>query len=80
MHTYPNSAKNNIFINLGKPAEKSGTIKLLDMNGRVVLTEHVPPGYQIYQIGIEHLNRGIYILYWYESDQFRGLNKIVKTE
>jgi hypothetical protein len=80
LHTYPNPAKDNIYINLAKPSENPGTIRLLDMNGRVVLTEHVPPGYQIYQIGIEHLNRGIYILYWYESDQFRGLNKIVKTE
>jgi hypothetical protein len=80
LHVYPNPAKNSFFVNLGTTTDHAGRFDLLDMNGRVVMTEKVPPGYQVYQIDIQHLNRGIYILHWYESGRHVGFQKIVKTE
>ena len=80
LHVYPNPFKDVLFVNLGRTTENSGMLRLVDMNGREVLAEQVPPGYQIYQMELPILNRGIYILYWYENGQFRGLSKVVKTE
>jgi hypothetical protein len=67
-------------VNLGKICEKPGMLRLVDMNGREVLAEPVPVGVQIYQLAVPQLNRGVYILYWFEDGQFRGLSKVVKTE
>jgi hypothetical protein len=80
LYIYPNPAKNNFYVNLGFQTDLPGKYDLLDINGRVVQTDQVPPGYQIYQINIQHLDRGLYILRWYESGKIRGINKIVKTE
>ena len=80
LNVYPNPARNSFYVNLGVTTERSGRFDLMDMNGRVVLTEHIPPGYQIYQVDIQHLDRGMYILRWHESGRNLGFRKIVKTE
>ena len=80
INVYPNPAKNRFYINLGIPLEKQSSFKLLDISGKIVRNEQVPPGHQIYEVGIQDLDRGIYLLLWYESDQIRGVNKIIKTE
>ena len=79
LNIYPNPARNTLYVNLGTRTGDYGRIELLDMSGRVVLSEHVPPGYQIFQLDVEHLNRGMYILRWVESGQVRGVSKAVKT-
>ncbi|HER09932.1 MAG TPA: T9SS type A sorting domain-containing protein, partial [Bacteroides sp.] len=80
LHVYPNPTRNTFFVNLGHTTVLTGRLDLIDMNGRLVLTELVPPGYQIYQIDIGHLNRGIYILRWNESGKDTGFQKIGKTK
>jgi len=79
LHIYPNPARNTFYVNLGAITEYYGRIELLDMSGKVVLAENVPAGYQIFQLDIEHLNRGMYILQWIESGEVKGVSKIVKT-
>jgi len=79
LHVYPNPARNRFFVNLGMRTEDDGMIRLTDMSGRVVLSEFVPSGYQIYQVDIHHLNHGVYILHWIESGKPRGVGKIVKA-
>ncbi|HER08089.1 MAG TPA: T9SS type A sorting domain-containing protein [Bacteroides sp.] len=79
LHVYPNPARNSFYINLGMRTEDDGMIRLTDMGGRVVLSEHVPAGYQIYQVDIQHLNQGMYIIHYMESGKIRGLSKIVKS-
>ena len=80
LNIYPNPAHNIIYVNLGTRSEYFGRIELQDMNGKVVLAEHLPAGYQVIHLDIEHLNRGMYILRWVESEQIRGVSKIVKTQ
>ncbi len=80
LNVYPNPAKNSFFVNLGRTTEIAGRFDLLDMNGRIVLTEHVPPGYQICRIDIQHLDRGMYILRWHEPGRKPSFRKIVKSE
>jgi uncharacterized repeat protein (TIGR02543 family) len=77
---YPNPAKNELYVNFGRMSEQEGVLHMVDMNGRAVLDERVPAGYQIQMLDIGYLDRGMYILYWLEGQQLRGLSKIVKTE
>ncbi len=77
--TFPNPAHNLVNINLGADTEHKGRIELLDLNGRTVLTEEIPAGYQMVQLDLTRLNRGIYILRWTESGQLKGTNKVVKA-
>ncbi len=50
---YPNPAKSYVNVNLGLPSEAAGRFEIVDMNGRVVLNENVPAGFQIYQLQVE---------------------------
>ena len=77
---YPNPAKSLVNVNLGRPAEQNGRFEIIDMNGRVVCNENVPEGYQIYQIEIEFLNRGFYMIQWYEGGTLKGRNKFVTVD
>jgi PKD repeat protein len=80
LHVYPNPAKNELFVNLGRVSRIPGLLRVMDMNGREVMAEQIPAGYQVHRMVVDQLNRGIYILYWMEGDQIMGLNKIIKTE
>jgi hypothetical protein len=77
---YPNPARENLYVNLGMTTEQEGQIKLVDMSGRVVVNELLPAGYQIIQLDVAHLERGVYIVQWEESGVIRGLDKLIKTE
>ena len=68
-----------IYVNLGATTENPGRLELMEISGRTVLTEHLPAGYQLYQLDIGHLYPGMYILRWIESQQVRGVNKFVKV-
>ena len=50
------------------------------MNVRTVISEQVPAGTRIYMVGIDHLNRGMYIVHWIEYGRITGIGKLVKTE
>ncbi len=80
LQVYPNPVKDQLFVNLGRSPEIKGELRIVDMNGREMMAVQVPPGYQIHSLDVGELNRGLYILYWFEGEQFRGLSKVVKTE
>jgi len=79
LRVYPNPARNLVYINLGSTTEEEAVLRLLDINGRVVRNEKMPAGHQIYQLNIQDLIQGMYILQWIESGQIRAIEKIVKT-
>ena len=79
IHLYPNPARNVVFIKHGIPTEEEGIVRILDMNGRVVINEKMPAGHQIYQLDVHHLVQGMYVIHWIESDQIRAIEKMVKT-
>ncbi|MEN8201692.1 MAG: T9SS type A sorting domain-containing protein [Bacteroidota bacterium] len=76
---YPNPAHSTLYVNLGERTSQAGRIEVLDMGGKMMLEEHVPAGYQVIEINVEHLNRGIYILRWIQSGKVSGVSKMVKT-
>ena len=53
---------------------------LTDMNGRIVHNENVPAAYQIYQLEVDRLNRGIYMIQWYEGNVLKGRNKLITVD
>ncbi len=79
LRCYPNPAIGTLYVHTGSMNGLGGRIDLLDMNGRVVLQEEVPAGYQLIRLDIAYLNRGLYILRWVESGQVRAVTKIVIT-
>jgi len=80
LYLYPNPAKSHVNVNLGRPAEKDGRFEIIDMNGRVVHNENVPMGYQIYQLEVGSLNRGFYMIQWYEGGKLKGRNKMITVD
>ncbi|MFO7669151.1 MAG: T9SS type A sorting domain-containing protein [Bacteroidales bacterium] len=80
LNLYPNPASQIIYVNLGDMTGNPGIIELMEMNGRVVVSEYLPAGQQIFQLDIEHLQPGMYILRWIESGELRGVSKFVKMQ
>jgi PKD repeat protein len=80
LNLYPNPASQIIYVNLGDMTGLPGIIELLEMNGRVVVSEHLPAGQQLFQVDVDHLQPGMYILRWVESGQVRGVSKFVKLQ
>jgi len=74
---YPNPANRLLHVNLGYRTEKKGRIELFDIHGKVVLKENVPPGYQVIQLDVDHLNTGLYLVRWSEPGQVKGVSKVV---
>ncbi|MFH0759146.1 MAG: fibronectin type III domain-containing protein [Bacteroidota bacterium] len=76
---YPNPVRDLAYVNLGDRAVREGMIELIDMRGQVIMNAEVPEGYQLIQIETDHLNPGIYMIRWMESDMLKGISKIVKA-
>jgi len=76
---YPNPTQNHIFINLGQRTSQAGSIEVTDINGRKVLEEHIPAGYQIFRLDVDHLKRGIYIIRWMETERNSKTARMVKV-
>jgi hypothetical protein len=79
MRMYPNPARDVMYVNVGSTTQADGVIRILDLNGRLVHTEAMPAGQQIYQLDVHNLTRGMYVLQWMESGHIRGIEKFVKT-
>jgi hypothetical protein len=80
LQLYPNPGKSLVHVNLGREALEDGRLEIVDMNGRVVQNTHIPMGYQIYQLDIHTLERGLYMVQWYEGDRLRAHTKLVKID
>ena len=80
LQLYPNPGKSLIHVNLGRDAREAGRLVIIDMNGRVVRQQLVPAGYQIHQLDISTLDRGLYMVQWYEGQQLRARGKLMKVE
>ena len=78
LEIYPNPAGNFSYVNFGEPGDGETLLELLDMSGKLVLSEHVPAGYQVVRLEIGHLSEGLYLLRRIESGQLTGVSKLVK--
>jgi PKD repeat protein len=79
IHTYPNPAKNQVFVNLGRQAEADGILELVDMSGQLIRQMKVPAGYQLIRLQVQDLESGMYMFRWMEGNQLKGITKLVKA-
>ncbi|MEN8229262.1 MAG: T9SS type A sorting domain-containing protein [Bacteroidota bacterium] len=76
---YPNPATDNLYVNFGSEVTTEGMLKIVDLSGREVMRTNVQPGYSIINLNISHFSRGMYMIYWMESGEIKGRNKLVFT-
>jgi PKD repeat protein len=79
MAIYPNPAVELLYVNLGTRQVNQGTLKIMDLSGKEVMTVNVRPGVSLYQLDVGRLSRGMYLIYWMESGKMRGRKKLVFT-
>ncbi len=80
LQVYPNPAKDYLYVNLGSRTEIPGVLEVFDLSGRMVLNMETQPGYQIFNLDIQNLTRGMYIIRRIESGELVGRSKFIKTQ
>jgi hypothetical protein len=64
-------------VNLGYRSEHPGRIELLDMQGRQVHQQIVPPGYQVFPVETDPIHQGLYLLRWSEPGRPTRVGKVI---
>jgi len=77
---YPNPAHAFVYINFGDEVKQAGTVKLVDLSGRSVLSSEIEPGYSVLKLDISRLSPGMYMLQWMESGLLKGQGKLMRAE
>ena len=77
---YPNPAKDYLYVNLGSRSEKPGVLEVYDLSGRMVMNMKTEAGYQIFNLDVQPLTRGMYLIRRFEAGELLGRGKFIKTE
>ena len=80
LQVYPNPAKDYLYVNLGSRTEEEGVLEVYDLSGRIVLNMETQAGYQIFNLDVQQLTGGMYLIRRFESGKLVGLGKFIKTE
>ncbi len=80
LHLYPNPAKDYLYVNLGSRSELAGVLEVYDLSGRMLMNLETQPGYQIFNLDVSRLTKGMYVIRRIESGVLLGRNKFIKTE
>ena len=76
---YPNPVVDHLYVNFGSQHASGGQLMIMDLSGKVVLTTDVHPGYTIHKLDVSGLSQGMYMIYWFDSGELKGRNKLVRT-
>lgn len=74
---YPNPAMDHLYVNFGGDTREDGQLKIVDLSGKVVMKSMVQSGYGIQHLSVSHLSQGMYMIFWMESGEIMGRNKLV---
>ena len=78
MHVWPNPVSNQLSVRLeATTTTGSGTLKILDMTGKVALSGRVHPGQDTYRFDLSSLAGGAYIIHWEESGWVKGRTRVM---
>jgi len=80
LQVYPNPAKDYLHVNLGSRSENAGLLEVYDLSGRMVMNLETQAGYQIFNMDVQQLTKGMYLIRRFESGELVGLGKFIKTE
>jgi len=76
---YPNPADDYLYINIGNCDQQAGRINLIDISGKVVLSQDYEPGFSLYRIDVSQLREGLYMIYLTESGLIKGRGRVILT-
>ncbi len=76
---YPNPATDRVYVNLVPSANNNGQLCIMNLSGEVVQRMDLLPGSGRYEMDVEHLTGGLYIIYWLDGNVVSGRKKLVLT-
>ncbi|MDP3463740.1 MAG: T9SS type A sorting domain-containing protein [Bacteroidales bacterium] len=74
---FPNPATDNLTITL-PGSQQSGSIRLLDMNGKIVVNQQFESTSKFINVNIANLADGMYIVHMYDANKVLGSKQLVK--
>ena len=74
---FPNPAKNSLNIFLGKPLKSAVTISIIDVSGKVILSQILPYNTTNQNLDISALANGMYMIQ-FSNEEFSAVEKFVK--
>lgn len=75
---YPNPAKGQLTVRFGNQPVHRGSLLLVDISGREVMSHEVPEGSLLRELDISHLAEGAYMLFWKESGMIKGQARFIR--
>lgn len=78
-HLYPNPARDRLYLNFGIEPDKSGSIRVVDLSGRMFLETEVHAGQQIKVLDVSGLTDGMFLIYRMEDGAIKGYSKFIKA-
>jgi PKD repeat protein len=76
---YPNPARDYVYVNFGTDVVQEGSLEVVDLAGRTMLTTEVMPGYSIQKLDVSQLSPGVYLVHWLESARIRAHGKLLRA-
>lgn len=80
LQVYPNPVKDHLYVNLGGLSEKAGVLEVYDLSGKMLINHKTQPGYQVFNLDVQDLTRGMYLIRRFEAGELLGVGKFIKTE
>jgi len=74
---FPNPVYNEIFIRFDEALIKDARVDLFDINGKLIMTKELFPGFKLHAITMEDFPEGFYFMRITSDNQFIGLQKVV---
>jgi hypothetical protein len=75
---YPNPTSGELILQYSPAPLRDGRVNIVDVNGRVLLTEKVQPGIDNHRMSLAQIPAGIYLVQVFEHDVLVWIGKIVR--
>ena len=77
MLVYPNPASEAAYIMFGEPLGSPVEIQLYNHLGSMVMNDHIQQGIRTYELDINGLSKGVYIIRTIQRGRVMGINKLM---
>lgn len=75
---YPNPAQDLLTVHFGNLPVRQGSLSIVDISGREVLSTPITPGTGVRELQITHLAEGAYMLFWKEGEVVREHARFIR--
>ena len=77
LRLYPNPASDLLHIDLVGQFPEKGSLKVMDITGKIWLSSNIRPGQTRHTLDVSELARGVYILWWEERGEIKARSKLI---